>query len=174
MVGYNFRLGELEAAMAIPQIENLDELVNSRIIAGNKFIERLAGLPGLQMPPQSSQNSNVFYILPFVFHQRGSVTRDLLVEALRAEGVPAIINKYANIHRLPIFLQEGKKLRDTSPWVFNKDFVDTYGPGKCDVAESLYDNTFFGLHMCSFEFDDIEIDQVVRAFEKVWFYMGIQ
>jgi perosamine synthetase len=173
MIGYNFRLGEIEAALAIPQLARLDELINSRISAATKLMDGLSGLTGLQLPSHSLRNENVFYILPFIFKGEDRVTRDSLVDALRAEGVPALINRYANVHRLPVFMQERSSLIENTPWVFNKTFLSTYGDGKCPVAEDLFNNTFFGIHMCSFQFDQEEIDQIVAAFRKVWSGLGI-
>ena len=174
ILGNNFRLGEIEAAIAKPQIERIENIVEGRIRAAHELIDGLRELPNLTVPQKLSDSSNVFYILPLIFNADGSITRDKLVEILRSEGIPGIISKYTNIHRLPIFHEAKHAPEEIYPWKLNSQSVafETYGSGACAVAEDLYDNSFLGIHMCASEFTDSEIELVLGAFRKVWVELG--
>jgi dTDP-4-amino-4,6-dideoxygalactose transaminase len=174
MLGNNFRLGEIEAAIAKPQVERIEKIVEGRIRAAHKLIDGLKELPNLTVPQKLSDSSNVFYILPLIFNAGGSITRDKLVEILRSEGIPGIVSKYTNIHRLPVFLEAKQAPDEFHPWNLNSQSIafGTYGSGACPIAEDLYDNSFLGIHMCSSEFTDSEVELVLGAFRKVWAELG--
>ena len=100
--------------------------------------------------------------------------RNLIIAALKAEGVPSLISKYTNVHRLPIFTNRIAFGSNGYPWTISRQEVfETYGTGACPVAEEFYDKSFIGLHMCSKQFSDRDIDYVVNAFIKVWDGLGL-
>lgn len=174
LLGSNFRLGEIEAAIAKPQVERIDSIVETRITAAHSLIKGLSNLPGLVLPRPVSDRSNVFYILPIVLTNLGKVSRDKLVEILRAEGIPGIVSKYTNIHRLPIFQEARKSGNEIYPWSINSAALplSTYGDGACPVSEDLFELSFFGIHMCASDFTEAEVAQVIGAFNKVWSELG--
>ena len=59
ILGHNFRLGEIEAAIAREQLQKLPGLVESRQRAAARLTEALSQLPGLQ-PPNSAQRLLMF------------------------------------------------------------------------------------------------------------------
>jgi dTDP-4-amino-4,6-dideoxygalactose transaminase len=169
MVGHNFRLGEIESAIANEQLYKLDRLVDGRIRAGNSLIQKLSAFPFLDLPEISSNYENVFYFLPIRYTPTKEVSRDQLFETLKSEGVPALQSQYTNIHRLPIFTNLTAFGSSGFPWSSRIDnFTHTYGQGNCPVAEKLYDSEFFGIYMCGLEFLEEEIEDIFGAFRKVW------
>jgi perosamine synthetase len=173
-IGYNFRLGEIESAVTIPQLNRIDSLVNSRISVASKFIHKLKNLNGLEFPQSVFRSNNVFYILPMILSEEILEHRNLILSALKAEGVPSLISKYTNVHRLPIFTNRIAFGSNGYPWTISRQEVfETYGTGACPVAEEFYDKSFIGLHMCSKQFSDKDIDSVVNAFIKVWDGLGL-
>jgi len=46
----NYRLSELQAAVAVAQLEKLDSVVGRRLASGTKLTEMLTGIPGIQTP----------------------------------------------------------------------------------------------------------------------------
>jgi dTDP-4-amino-4,6-dideoxygalactose transaminase len=173
-LGSNFRLGEIEAAIAKPQVDRIDSIVGTRITAAHALISGLSRLPGVELPCPVSDQSNVFYILPIILTDLGKVSRDRLVEILRAEGIPGVVSNYTNIHRLPIFKQASNSWREIYPWnMADKSIaLGTYGDGGCPVAEELFEFRFFGIHMCAADFTEVEVAKVIGAFNKVWSELG--
>jgi perosamine synthetase len=167
MIGYNFRLGEIEAAMASPQLSRLESTVNSRIDKAKLIISKLENLKGLLFPSHEYQNGSVFYMIPIQLDEELPWDRGEIVSALQAEGVPALIAGYTNIHKLPIFEHRIAYGSQMNPWSLG--FSDTENAAQnCPVAEKLFTDTFLGIHMCTFEFDTSEIEKFVGAFHKVW------
>ena len=98
-------------------------------------------------------------------------SRDDIFNALVAEGVPGLMNGFANLHLLPIFQNKIAYGKKGFPW--NSEFVETspcYEKGICPIAEELQERTFLGLQMCMFDFNSERIEDIVKAFKKVWKY----
>lgn len=86
MIGYNFRLGEIEAAIGRCQLAKGPALVRARR-DNVAYLERgLAGIPGLSMAAVGEGNTHVYYVHALSCDERAwEIPRTLFVEALKAE-----------------------------------------------------------------------------------------
>ena len=170
MVGYNFRLGEIEAAIGIEQLKKLDGFVASRQRAAQRLTAGLSGLRGLRTPTVRPGSTHAFYHYPLVLElNRLPVGRARILEALDAEGVPGVSGGYQLLHLLPMYQQKIAYGSRGFPWTSDICHRDvSYAKGICPVAEQLHDSTFLGFTLCAFELADHEVDQIVAAFWKVW------
>lgn len=170
MLGYNFRMGELEAAIAAVQLPKLESRISSRQVVANQLNEKLSGLKGLTLPHVSDGCTHVYYVYGMKLDtDLLGVSRAKLVDALRAEGVPGIVSGYQNIHFLPLFRNKIAYGTKGFPWnsVYCTNNIE-YGPGLCPVAEDLHARTFMGINLCMYEFFSEDIELIVAAFNKVW------
>lgn len=173
MLGYNFRLGEIECAIGIEQLRKLSGLVASRQALANQLTEGLRGLPGLQTPVVGPDRTHVYYVYPMQLDLGVlGTTRDRICDALNAEGV-VVSRRYQNIHLLPIYQRKIAYGSKGFPWTSDicRRQVD-YRKGICPVAEKLYDETYMGFGMCVYDLDRSDIGRLVDAFHKVWTHLG--
>jgi perosamine synthetase len=169
MVGYNFRLGEIECAIGIEQLKKLDRLVASRQRIADRLSSALQDLRGLRTPVVRPGCTHVYYVYPLVLDLKAlGVSRDVIHAALNAEGVP-VSKRYQNVHLFPIFQQKIAYGAKGFPWTSDicKRHVD-YGRGICPAAEELNDSTFMGFGLCAYDLSDQDVDSIVQAFKKVW------
>lgn len=170
MLGYNFRMGEIEAAIASLQLRKLATRVQSRQRAAARLNAALRSLPGLKTPHVAEGNTHVYYVYGFTIDTQAlGVDRGRIARALSAEGVPGVMAGYQNIHLLPLFQQRIAYGTRGFPW--NSPYVSrdvSYRPGICPVSEELHSASFLGLSLCMCEFSDADIDLVAQAFHKVW------
>lgn len=173
MLGYNFRMGEIEAAIATVQLDKLSSAIRSRQLAAEQLNKGLTHLPGLTVPKVSKGATHVYYMYGMKINvDELGVTRDYIVKALKAEGVPGIILGYQNIHRLPIFQQKIAYGTNHFPWHMDGYSNDiNYRQGICPIAETLHDKTFIGLNMCMYDFSEYEVSKIIESFNKVWSYL---
>jgi len=75
MIGYNFRLGEIECAIGIEQLKKLEHYVASRQRAAERLTAGLKGLKGLRTPDVREDCTHVYYVYPIAW--RGAVKRDI-------------------------------------------------------------------------------------------------
>ena len=173
MVGYNLRLGEIEAAIGLEQLKKLGRFAATRQRAAERLSSALSGLDGLSVPLVRPGCTHVYYVYPLLLDlAKLGVQRSAVRDALFAEGVPVGAG-YQNIHLLPMYQQKIAYGRSGFPWssdVCKRDV--SYAKGICPVAESLHEGSFLSIGLCSHEFGDEEIDQVGSAFRKVWSNLG--
>jgi len=171
ILGQNFRLGEIEAAIAREQLHKLPSLVASRQRAAARLTQALSRLPGLSPPEVSPNATHVYYVYGMTL-DLGKLNRDRawIVQALKAEGVTGLLEGYQNIHLNPLFRHRIAYGTTGFPWtgLSSGDSSIRYGPGLCPVAEHLHQHAFFGLLLTAHAFTDEEVDFVIAAFEKVW------
>lgn len=170
MIGFNFRMGEIEAAIGLEQLKKLKRLTEGRISAADAITAGLANLKGLRTPVVKPDCTHVYYTYPLVFDQKAAgVSRDRVIEALRAEGV-AVGAGYQNIHLLPMYQKKIAYGADGFPWSSQSYTGNgvSYDKGICPIAEELHDDSFIGVPICVFQYDENEITLTVQAFQKVW------
>jgi len=169
MLGYNFRLGEIECAIGIEQLKKLKGFVKSRQSSAESLVKKLQDLPGLRLPIVKDGCTNVYYYFPMILDVKLlGVSRDKVCAALNAEGVP-VSNRYQNIHLLPMYQNKIAYGSKGFPWSSDVCARDVdYQKGICPVAEELNDVSYFGLGMCVFDLNENDIDQIATAFKKVW------
>jgi perosamine synthetase len=174
MVGYNFRLGEIESAIGIEQLAKLKRLVADRQRAAAALTAGLRGLPGLRTPIVKPDCTHAYYMYPMVLDvEQLGASRSRIVQALEAEGVVGIGGGYVNVHLLPMYQKKVAYGSKGFPWTaeFCRREVD-YRKGICPVAENLHDSTYLGYEMCMHALPEAEIAQLVAAFRKVWANLG--
>ncbi|HKS24401.1 MAG TPA: DegT/DnrJ/EryC1/StrS family aminotransferase [Thermoanaerobaculia bacterium] len=106
IVGMNFRLTDLQAALAIAQLEQLDARNRARAVN----VQRLRdGLPHCFTPQAVEPHATPAW---FVFKMRyaaepGMPSRNELVELLAAEGIPAVAGYARLLDAVPLFARPG-------------------------------------------------------------------
>jgi perosamine synthetase len=169
MIGYNFRLGEIECAIGIEQLKKLEHFVATRQRIADRLSMGLQGLSALRTPVVRSGCTHVYYYYPMVLDVEVlGVSRDKIHAALNAEGVP-VGNRYQNLHLLPMFQRKIAYGTKGFPWTSEicKRDVD-YSKGICPVAEELNDSTYLGFGICAYDLGEQDVDLIVQAFKKVW------
>jgi dTDP-4-amino-4,6-dideoxygalactose transaminase len=174
ILGFNFRLGEIEAAIGRCQLRRLESQTSRRTELAEMLNEGLGELMGLKTPQVTPGNDHVYYMYGLqVDPEALGVTRDWIYRALTAEGVQGLGQQYTNIHRLPMYTQRTAFGSKGFPWSLqDPDAPNSYGLGACPVAEDLQERTYLGLELCSFAYTDTDITDTVNAFKKVWSYIG--
>ena len=170
MLGFNFRLGEIEAAIGIEQLKKLDEIINRKLTLANQLTDELKGLYGLITPKIQLDLRNVYYTYPLILDtQLINVPRSKIVSALKAEGVPNLAEGYQNLHLLPLFQEKIAYGRAGFPWSLQELGHQTnYSLGICPTAEELHRETYFGFGISRLDLKGKDIKLIGSAFRKVW------
>jgi dTDP-4-amino-4,6-dideoxygalactose transaminase len=170
MLGFNFRMGEIEAAIAAIQLDKLGARIQSRQRVADRLRAGLLDLDGIHLPTVADGGTHVYYVFGLTLDTKTiGVDRATLVDALRAEGVTGLGLGYQNLHLLPLFRHRIAYGTSGFPWTSPHASSEvTYGEGLCPVAERLHRETFVGFNLCHAEFGDDDIDLVITAFRKVW------
>ena len=170
IVGSNYRLGEIEAAIGRIQLQKLQGCLDLRKKIVGVLFDGLAGLSGLELPKVRDNCTHVFYTFPLLLDiELLGVERQKIVDALVGEGVKGIEGGYVNIHTLPMFQKKIAMGNKGFPWTYSESRADIdYSKGICPVAEKYHDERFLNLELAELSLDIREIKMIVEAFKKVW------
>ena len=154
IIGYNYRLTELQAAIANPQLKRLDQLNQHRINLANYLSESIRKYDFITEPKIRESCTHVYYLYPMVFDENKiGISRDLFLKAMQAEGAP--LSNY--VRPLPLIpLYENK---------FGK--CQNYQIDNLPVVKELWKSKMLVTPICRPPLNETHIDKFVLAIEKV-------
>lgn len=89
MVGFKYKMSNIQAAIGCAQIERIDELTRRKREILSYYRDRLAKLPGLSMNPEPAGTVNGAWMPTAVFDAETGITRERLQAAFAAENIDA-------------------------------------------------------------------------------------
>ena len=168
MIGFNFRMTEIEAAIAYEQLDLLDTVINEKQRQANILDSILGSEPGLTIQAIPANLTSAYYVYPIqldIRHFRHN--RKKLIE--RINGRVPLVETYQNIHLLPIFQRKIAYGTGGLPWsISDRNSEISYEKGICPVAEELFDHSFIGIPLCSYDFSDTEIHDIGMMLKTAW------
>lgn len=170
IVGFNYRMTELEACVALAQFKKLDSLNRHRIALARYLTKKLSVFKGLALPQEGKGSRHVYFVYPIrLTEKRIGITRDNLVRALQAEGIPCGAGYVRPIYMEPIYRNKIAYGKRGCPFtcVFYKKRID-YSKGICPVTELMHERDLMLLPVCRYPHTRKDMDDVVRAFKKIY------
>lgn len=169
IVGSNFRMTEIGAAIARVQLTRLPARFERRASLCAHLAERLGGLPGV-LPPLLDEGATSTY---YVFAVRLDVatlgvSRATIVRALAAEGIPFSEGYVRPLYLQPMYQRRIAYGTKGHPWTSGQ-YAGTvsYEPGLCPVAERLHFRELILGDFGASPQTSTDMDDVARAFQKV-------
>jgi UDP-4-amino-4,6-dideoxy-N-acetyl-beta-L-altrosamine transaminase len=111
ILGYNYRMTEIHAALGISQLRRLDSLKSQREILANRYNEFLAELP-LLLPVQLDDRESSWHLYVVeIDDERTDKTRATVFNYLRSQQIGANVH-YVPIHTQPFYQRLGFRIGD--------------------------------------------------------------
>ena len=101
-LGYNFRMDDIRASIAIEQLKKLPEDLNKRMAVRKRYVEKLSSIMGVVVPFADCDEFTSNYIMPVVLTQGSKEDRDAIREKIHAAGIQTSVH-YPAIHRFSIY-----------------------------------------------------------------------
>jgi perosamine synthetase len=102
MVGFNYRMTNLQAAVGLAQTERLVQLVERRLENARRYSAALSRIRGLTLPPDPPGRRNVFWMYSILVEEEFGCSRDELRRHLAARGIETR-TFFIPIHLQPIY-----------------------------------------------------------------------
>jgi perosamine synthetase len=102
MVGFKYKMSNIQAAIGCGQMERVEELLIRKREILRYYRERLEILPGVRMNPEPARTVNGAWMPTVVFHPDTGVTRERLQSAFAAENIDARVF-FHPLSGLPMF-----------------------------------------------------------------------
>ena len=106
-LGYNFRMGELQAALAYSQLLRVEEIIRRKEAFAKVLSEELSGLDNdlLILPKPKPYVRHAWHIYQMLLTNGVKAPRDKVVEELKAKGIEAVTVAYPiPLYRTPLFI----------------------------------------------------------------------
>lgn len=169
LIGFNFRMTEMSAAVGVAQLTKAPALVNGRRAAAEGLSRQVHGLDGISVPAIREACTHSYYVWAARFDEsRLGVSRALFSKALTAEGVPHATGYVRPLYHLPVF--RDRIAIGPHGFPFTTGTQPPYVP--CPTAERLYNDEILLIEICGFEFSEADIALVAEAFHKVYEQRG--
>ena len=169
IVGMNYRMTEFQAAVAIPQLNDLHNRNEKRKELTKYLLEGLKGFNDVLMPPEIEHGVDYCcYMLKWKWKPKsGMITRDNLVSEMKKEGIPLSGGYGRMMHENPIFTR-GLAYTKGCPFScqHGKISLARYGKGTLPVSEKV-NKQFVWFKFINPPNTKADMDDVISAFKKV-------
>lgn len=135
-LGANYRMTELQGAVALAQLEKLDSIIARRRAWCGRLNEELSGVAGIHPPevPPGCDPSWWFYMLRVEPDVLGT-DADGFAKALQADGIPVGAHYIRQcVYEYPLFVNHSAFSQGHHAYMNS-----TYAKGLCPVAEEILD-----------------------------------
>lgn len=104
-LGYNYKLSDIQAAIALVQLDRLPSLLAARRTVADSYQQLLANAPGITVPVTGEDRDHTWQ--SYVVTLDPSVDRAVVAGRLRAEGIQSNIGTFAS-HLQPVYARGGE------------------------------------------------------------------
>lgn len=165
MVGFNFRMTELSAAVGLVQLDEAERHVSARIEIAEYLTQATRGLEGLFPPQVRTDCRHVYYTWTLRVDAKAlGLPRRVFSRALAAEGFPHVQGYVAPLYLLPLFQHRRAIGSDGFPFTLTER---AYEPGLCPVAERLHFDELLFFETCAYDVGKPELEAFANALRKV-------
>ncbi|MGI8892273.1 MAG: DegT/DnrJ/EryC1/StrS family aminotransferase [Bacteroidia bacterium] len=175
LIGYNYRMTEIECAIGTEQLQKLPSLLEQRLENVAFLDEHFAKFPAFELlPPLADGSVNTYYVYPVKFNKEiAGIDRNKFVEAIRAEIPSAVLRETAPLigagyvkplYLQPIYQQKAAWAYDPKLYSGNVD----YNKGICPVTERMHFEVLFTTEYMRPGMRKNDMMDVVNAMEKIF------
>lgn len=169
VLGNNFRITELQAAIIIEQLKKLKKLNNKNIKLANYLTKKLKKFAWLVAPLQKRGNVHIYHVYPLrIISKKIGIKRATFAKAMKSEGFELGQGYQEPLYMFPIY--QRKEIYPNSQFPFvSKEYPHQviYKKGICKVAERMYEKELLCTKIYQWAENKKDIDLFIKAVEKI-------
>jgi len=105
-LGFNFRMTNIQAALGLAQVENIETAVHHKRWMGQEYTKRLNQFKGLQLPVEEAWAKNVYWMYGIVLKECTGMTATDFAKRLAQRGIMTR-PFFLGMHEQPVFHARG-------------------------------------------------------------------
>lgn len=168
-VGLNYRMTEMEAAVANVQFARMDELTEWRVRNADRLTRGLKEIPGLTPPAVAEGCRHVYYLYAIKYdEEKVGLPRELFCQAVTAEGFYVRAGYVKPIYLEPLYQKKICFGPNGFPFTANpRNASLSYARGICPTVERLQDRELILTTAFLPPNTEADVDLFVAACRKV-------
>ncbi|MEJ5327672.1 MAG: DegT/DnrJ/EryC1/StrS family aminotransferase [Candidatus Bathyarchaeia archaeon] len=103
MLGYNYRMSEIQAAIGLVQLEKLPSFIAKRRENARRLTKLLAKTDRLKLPEETDERRHSWYLYTVRLKDAAEAKRNKIVEELRQKGIGAEVYYSTPVHLMPYY-----------------------------------------------------------------------
>lgn len=176
MVGSNYRMTEIQAAIAMVQIDKVAAYVEKRNQLHRSFSEQIQDVPGISPAKILPERTHSFYVYPILFDAKQvGVKREIFIEAVKAELPQAetweqvpLSNGYVQpLYLAPVYQQQIALGSHGFPFNYNAGVAYDYSQGLCPKTEEMAEKTLMLSPLIREPLTEEDVTDFAKAIKKV-------
>ncbi len=161
ILGWGYRMTELEAALGVAQVDKLDFLNNERIKLCNYLAEKINKIDGFSHNKKDFVK-HVYYVFAVSYNEKiVDIPRNIFCKALKSEGIPCGAGYVKPLYYSPIYAE--KKAYAYKHYTGNV----TYEKGICPIAEILNEKEVITFEICRPPATFQDMDDIINSIHKI-------
>lgn len=105
MLGYNYRMSEIQAAIGLVQLKKLSIFTAKRRENARRLTKLLASSDSLKLPHESAERKHSWYLYTVRLKNSSVNKRNKIVEELQKKGIGAVAYYVHPVHLMPYYLE---------------------------------------------------------------------
>lgn len=135
MIGFKYKMSNIQAAIGCAQMERIDELISRKREIFKYYADKLSRLPGISMNPEKLNTINGYWMPTVVFTPETNVRREKLQAAFASENIDARVFFWP-LSSLDMFEKQEK-----NRWAWDLPGRAINLPSFHDIAGTMLDRT---------------------------------
>lgn len=105
-VGFNYRLTNLQAALGLAQLEEVNRFIKKKLWMASLYNQLLSKIEGVTLPPKKPWANNVYWMYAVLIEDAFGMSRDELQIKLKHQGIDTR-TFFIPLHRQPALINAG-------------------------------------------------------------------
>ncbi len=143
-LGYNFRMDDIRAAIAIEQLKKLPGDLETRIAVRKRYVDRLTKNPRIAVPFADNTEFVSNYIFPIIILDSTKEERNALREFIHAAGIQTSVH-YPAAHRFSTYKELAAVLPQTEYVTDNEVTLPMYAALSMEQVDFICDTVETGI-----------------------------
>ena len=133
-LGWNYRMTNLQAALGVAQLENLEKHINRKREIGNLYNQLLKDVQNIQLPLQKTEYAeNIYWVYGLVLDKKLNINSERMMKKLAEEKIGTRPFFYP-MHLQPVFNKQGLFVKEKYPIAENLAEYGFYLPSGLGIT----------------------------------------
>ena len=102
VLGYNYRLTNIQAAIGVAQMERIESIISSKINIARLYEDRLKHIKELTLPPKAKWAKNVYWLYSIILNEDCKTSLNELIVYLKKRDIETR-PFFSPIHKQPVY-----------------------------------------------------------------------